>query len=120
MHLYVRMSKNSEVSMDIKGQIVGMSNSGKSAWQIECELKIPDTTVSYIIRCFKETDSNENLLRSGYPHILTERDKNHLERASKLNQFTPLHHIINQLPLNTSIGTCQMALKECDVNQYEV
>jgi transposase len=91
--------------MDIKGQIVGMSNSGKSARQIGRELGIPDTTVSYIIRRFKETGSNENLPRSGRPHILTERDKNHLERASKLNRFTPLRHIVNQLPLNASIGT---------------
>ena len=33
--------------MDIKGQIVGMSNSGESARQIGRELDVPHTTVSY-------------------------------------------------------------------------
>lgn len=105
--------------MDMKGRIIGMSSCGKSSRQIGHELSIPYTTVSYVIRRFKKTGSNENLPRSGRPSILTERDKNHLERASKLNRFTPLRHIVSQLPLNVSIDTARRALKECGTNQYE-
>ena len=105
--------------MDTRGQIVGMSNAGKSAREIGRELGISDSTVSYIIRRYKKTGSNENLPRSGRPSILTERDKNHLERAVKLNRFTPLRHIASQLPLNASIDTCRNALKERGMDQYE-
>jgi len=85
-----------------------------------------DVNLVYLILPFrtlldgtKKTGSNENLLRSGRPSILTERDKNHLERAVKLNRFTPLRHIASQLPLNASIDTCRNALKERGMNQYE-
>lgn len=113
------MPKKPEISMDVKGQIIGMSNSGKSARQIGRELGISDTTASRVIRRFKETGSNENRPRSGRPSILTERDKNHLTRITKSNQFTPLRQIVNQLPLNVSIDTARKALKERGLNQYD-
>ena len=96
-----------------------MINCNKSARQIRLELNIPYSTISYIVWQFNKTGSNENLPRSGRPSILTKRDKNHLERMSKVNRFTPLRHIIGQLPLNVSVNTAWRALKEQGINQYE-
>ena len=113
------MPRGLELSIEIKGQIIGMINCNKSARQIGLELNIPYSTISYIVRRFNKTGSNENLPRSGCPSILTKCDKNHLERMSKVNWFTPLHHIVGQLPLNVSVDTAWRALKERGINQYE-
>ena len=77
------MPRSKELSMDIKGQIVGMANSGKTARQIGRELDIVDTTISYVLRRFRMTGSNENAPRSGRPSILTNRDKTHLATIVK-------------------------------------
>ena len=108
-----------ELSIETKGQIIGIADSGKSAQQIGSKLGIADTTVSYILRRFRMTGSNENRPRSGRPSLLTKRDKNHFERSIKLNRFTPLRQIINQIPLNISTDTARRALKERDMNQYQ-
>jgi transposase len=112
------MPRSKELSMELKGQIIGMANSGKSARQIGSELGIADTTISYVLRRFRMTGSNENMSRSGRPSILTERDKNHLERTAKLNRFTSLRQIINQVPINASVDTARKALKERNMNQH--
>ena len=61
------MPRSQELSMEIKGQIVGMASSGKSARQIGRELGIADTTVSYALQRFRMSGSNKNAPRSGRP-----------------------------------------------------
>ena len=98
--------------MDVKGQIVGMVNSGKNARQIGCELGIANTTVSYVLRRFRMTGSNENTPRTGRPSILTNCDKTHLATIIKRNHFIPLCEVTNQLPTKVSRWTVNEALKE--------
>src|SRR6184192_1971569 len=99
------MPRGPELSMDLRGQIIGMANCNKSARQIGHELGIPHTTVSYAIKRFRKTSSNEDLPRSGHPSKLTECNKNVLGRIVKKNQFQPLNEITNQLPVNVHIHT---------------
>src|SRR5438270_5942343 len=77
-----KMPKTSEISMDTRGQIVGMSNAGKSAREIGRELGISDSTFRTLLDGTKKTGSNENLLRSGRPSILTERIRTTLRGLS--------------------------------------
>lgn len=105
------MPRSNELSMELKGQIVGMASCGKSARQIGRELGVADTTVGYILRRFKETGTNENLPRPGRPPVLTERDKNHLKTIVKRERFTSLREITNQLPM-ASRWTLSNTLKE--------
>ena len=112
------MLQGPEISTELKGIIIGMANSSKSAWQIALELDKLYSTITYVIRCFKKTQSTKNLPRSGRPSLLTKCDKNHLVRAVKANRFKPLHDITNQLPINCSIDTACNALKEYGVGSF--
>ena len=112
------MPRGVELSSDVKGQIIGMSNSNKSARQISRELNIPHSTISYAIERFRKTGSNNNLPRSGRPSLLTERNMNMLGRTIKKNRFTPLKEVINQLPITVNVRTARNALKERDINLY--
>src|SRR3954462_7972101 len=96
----LEMPRGQELSVELRGQIVGMMHANKSIRQIALELGIPHTTVAYAIQRFKKTGSSENLPRPGRPPILTKRDKNHLARAVKLNHFKLLQEITNQQPFN--------------------
>ena len=112
------MPRGPEISTELKGIIIGMANSSKSARQIALELGKPYSTIMYVIRCFKKTQSTKNLPRSGCPSLLTKRDKNHLVRAVKANHFKPLRNITNQLPINCSIDTARNALKEYGIGSF--
>jgi transposase len=81
------MPRSKELSKEVKGQIVGMASLGKSARQIGRELGISDTTISYVLRRFRMTGSNENAPRSGRPPILINLDETHLATIVKRNQF---------------------------------
>ena len=107
-----------ELSSDVKGQIIGMSNSNKSARQISRELNIPHSTISYTIERFRKTGSNNNLPWSRRPSLLTERNMNMLGRTIKKNRFTPLKEVINQLPITVNVRTAWNALKEHNINLY--
>ena len=113
------MPRGPNLSVELRGQIVGMRRSNKSIRQIALELDIPHSTVADTIQRFKQTGSNENVSGSGRPPILTKRDKNHLARTVKLNHFKSLKEITNQLPFNVSIDTIRNALKEQGINQYQ-
>jgi transposase len=112
------MPQNPQLSSDIRGQIIGMSRSNKSAREIGRELGISYTTVAYTIRRFKKTGSNANMPKSGRPTLLTERDKNHLARTVKTNRFKPLREIVNHEPINVSVDTARRGLKERGVDHY--
>lgn len=118
IHLTLKMPRGPELSVELRGQIIGMMSSNKSTRQIGLELGLPHTTVAYAIQRFKKTGSSENISRPGRPSILTKRDKNHLARMVKLNRFKPLHEITNQEPINISIDTARNALKERGINRY--
>lgn len=101
-----------ELTMDIKGQIVGMSSCGRSIRQIGKELTLPYSTVRRTLVKFRKTGSVENEARSGRPKILSERDKNHLEIAVDRNHFSTLRDISNNIPTDASRWTVSRSLKE--------
>src|SRR5215212_3378386 len=104
--------------MELKGIIIGMANANKSAQQIASELDKSHSTVSYIIKYFKKTQSNKNMPRSRHPTLLTKHDKTHLGRITKLNHFKSLYEITNQLPINYSLDTTWNMLREHSINSY--
>ena len=112
------MPRGQELSVEVRGQIVGMMRSNKSTRQIRLELGLPHSTIAYAIQHFKKTGSSENISRPGRPSLLTKRDKNHLTRMVKQNHFKPLHEITNQEPTKVSISTAQNVLKERGISQY--
>lgn len=112
------MPRGQELSIELRGQVVGMALANKSSRKIGDELGIPHTTIAYAIRRFKENNSNINRERSGRPAILTERSKNLLGRQAKLKRFKPLKEIANQLPVNVSLTVARKALKERGINHH--
>ena len=103
IHFAPKMPRGPELSIETRGQIIGMMQANKSARQIGLKLCIPHSTVAYAIQRFKRNGFNENISRPGRPSILTKCDKNHLTRTVKQNRFKPLHEIITQEPFNVSI-----------------
>ena len=49
IHTPFKMLRSKELLIEIKGQIISMTDSGKSAWQIGSKLGIADTMISYIL-----------------------------------------------------------------------
>ena len=115
---YLKMPRGQELSVEVRGQIVGMMCSNKSTWQIRLELGLPHSTIAYAIQRFKKTGSSENISRPGCPSLLAKCDKNHLTRMVKQNHFKPLHEITNQEPTKVSISIARNVLKERGISQY--
>ena len=112
------MPRGQELSVEVRGQIVGMMRSNKSTWQIGLELRLPHLTIAYAIQCFKKTGSSKNISRPGRPSLLTKHNKNHLTRMIKQNHFKQLHEITNQEPTKVFISTARNILKERGISQY--
>lgn len=112
------MPRGPQLSLELRGRIVGMAQANKTSREIGEELGIPHTTVAYAIRRFKENGSNNDRPRSGRPALLTERSKNLLGRVTKTNRFGALKDISNQLPVEISRQTTKRALNERGLNHH--
>ena len=63
---FIKMVRDGkELSTDLKETIIGLDQNGYSACKIAEFLSLNRRTVSYIIKCYRERDTVENLLRSG-------------------------------------------------------
>ena len=71
----LKMPRNSELSDFQKGEIVGYQRNGRSLKDISKELNIPKSTVAFVIKKWKMIGDCRNVLRSGRPKKLTDKDR---------------------------------------------
>ena len=69
------MPRNSELSDFQKGKIVGYHRNDRSLKDIFKELNIPKPTVAFVIKKWKMNGDYRNMLRSGIPKKLTDKDR---------------------------------------------
>jgi len=86
-----------ELSTNTKEAIVSLYNSGIKQSEISRRLSIPKTTISDILKRFKQRGSVENKSRNGAPRKLTDRDTRGLIRLVKDNRRKSLNEITNVL-----------------------
>ncbi|KAF8785623.1 hypothetical protein HNY73_011140 [Argiope bruennichi] len=75
-------TKSKEVSLDMRTHIVNLNKSGKSYREIQKMVKLPFTTIGYIVRKYKNTGRVENERRPGSPSKLTSRNKRSIVKAA--------------------------------------
>ena len=75
--------KKKEMSPDLKKVAVDLFKNGEKISDIARVLQQPRSTISDIIRRFKETGTVENRMRSGRPHTMDYRDYRQLEKIVK-------------------------------------
>jgi transposase len=95
--------RGNEVSKVNRERIIGAYLTGIKQRNISIQLNIPTSTVSDIIKRYKETGSTEPKQRSGRPKILNERDTRALKRIIRTDRFSPLGDVTNKF--NTSLDT---------------
>jgi transposase len=95
--------RGKELLKSKRERIIGAYLSGIKQRIISTQFGIPTSTVSDIIKRYKERGSTEPKERPGRPKILTERDTRTLKHIVRTDRFSPLGDITNKL--NTSLGT---------------
>lgn len=88
--------KSKELSDGSKDQIVSLFQQGISLHQIGKRLKIPYSTVQFIVKKFR-TSSTDNLKRSGRPKSLSERDVRTLVKIVSKNPKTSAPELATHL-----------------------
>jgi len=84
-----------ELSTDTKEAIISLYNSGIKQSEISRRLSIPKTTISDILKRFKQRGSVENKSRNGTPRKLTDRDTRGLVRLVRDNRKKSMNEITN-------------------------
>ena len=95
--------RENEVSKANRERIISAYLTGTKQRVISTQLNIPTSTVSDIIKRYKETGSTEPKQRPGRPKILKERDTRALKRIIRTDQFSPLGDVTDKF--NTSLNT---------------
>lgn len=85
--------KGSELTPEVKIIVVEMYQSGQNVKNIANLLKIPRTTIAYVIKRFHQRGTTENVKRSGRPSMIDDRNYRHLERIVKRDRRAPLGEI---------------------------
>ena len=95
--------RGNEVSKANRKRIIGAYLTGTKQRVISTQLNIPTSTVSDIIKRYKETGSTEPKQRPGRPKILKERDTRALKRIIRTDRFSLLGDVTDKF--NTSLDT---------------
>ena len=85
--------KGKELTPEVKEVAVDLYEQGKNIKDIAEILSISRTTISYVIKKFRERGTVENIKRSGRPCLIKERDYRSLERLVKTDRRAPLGEI---------------------------
>ena len=91
------MPRNSELSGFQKGEIVGYHRKGRSLKDISKELNIPKSTMAFVIKKWKLNVDCRNMLLTGRPKKLTDKDRRVLAKEIRKNRTKPMAHILQEL-----------------------
>ncbi|KAG2457325.1 TCB1 transposase, partial [Polypterus senegalus] len=85
--------KSKELSVDLRDRIVSRHKSGEYYRNISAALKVPMSTVAYIIRKWKKFETTRTLPRAGRPSKLSDRGKRALVREVTKNPMVTLSEL---------------------------
>ncbi|GBO45167.1 hypothetical protein AVEN_62607-1 [Araneus ventricosus] len=88
MFAYGAISRNKDISADLRNLVISHWKNGKSVRCIGQILKFSKSTVFNIIRRFKKTNTVENKQRSGRPRTFSEREERWIVRQVHINPRT--------------------------------
>lgn len=84
-----KMKKRREHSIETRGKIQILSEEGYTHREIAKRLKIPRTSVTSILRRYREVGTNETKKRSGRPRCTSTSEDKHIIVMSKRNRRLP-------------------------------
>lgn len=96
------MPKRKELDQSVKDLIIAKHQKKKSYRCIAEGLKVPVSTVGYIIKKWKEFGTTKNMPRSGAPRKISERCRRRIMRTVQNDPFVTREEIQNDL---SSMGT---------------
>ena len=96
------MPKRKELEQSVKDLIIAKHQNKTSYRCIAERLKVPVSTVGYIIKKWKESGTTKNMPRSGAPRKITERCRRKIMRTVRNDPFVTSEEIQNDL---SSMGT---------------
>ncbi|GFW81997.1 paired domain-containing protein [Trichonephila clavipes] len=101
--------KTKEISLDMRKHITELHKEGKSFREKGKLLKLPFTTVVYIVKKYLETGSVENKPIPGGPSKLTSRAKRMIVRSATNKPMASAQNIANEL-LSLSLSSCNVSV----------
>ncbi|KAL1917153.1 uncharacterized protein VTP21DRAFT_4809 [Calcarisporiella thermophila] len=105
-----------ELSDALRGQIIGLFQSGTTHREISKMTGVPKSTVGSTIKRWLKTGSETPAKRPGRPRIMKERDLRKLERLIKQNRNAPLRIITSEFNMGNDVKvserTIQRTLRE--------
>ncbi|GBC42273.1 transposable element tc3 transposase, putative [Rhizophagus irregularis DAOM 181602=DAOM 197198] len=111
------MTHYTELSPQEKGKILAyMENFNPT--QIARKMGRDPTTIRRFIDKYKKTGKTENLLRSGWPSVFNNNEKNALINEVTKNRREPLHEVINKLKLSCSLTTAKQTLYDAGIHSH--
>ena len=88
-----KKKKKKKLTPEVKQTAADLYQQGRNVKDIAEILNIPRTTISYVIKKFRERGSTENSQRPGRPCLIQDRDYRQLERLVKNDRRAPLGEI---------------------------
>lgn len=116
--------RGKDLDVQTKETILSMVRSGLKSSKVAEILEIHKSTVSKVLKRYRERGNNENAPRKGHPKLLTVRGENALTRIVKKGRRKTLNDITAELnsdtPVKLSRRTVQRELKRLGYNRRTV
>jgi Mn-dependent DtxR family transcriptional regulator len=106
------MGKVPELSLAVRGQIVGMRNANLTLQQIATALKISKSTASRTLQRVQETGCYESRKRSGQPKKLDDRMLHKIRRLATINPFISSAEIVSDLRTSGLRTPCARRIRQ--------
>ena len=104
-----KMPKTRELSE--RGEIVGLFKGDQSVRNIEDILKIPKSTVQYVIKQYRDEGMVSTASRSGRPPLLSEQDERQLVRTARKNRQATLSEITEEFNKSLTVSASSRTIQ---------
>lgn len=106
------MGRGKSIPVIKRGQIIALWQDGASDQHISEQLEVHIKSVRSVINKFKETNTLEDLERSGRPRATTPREDRHLRLLSRREKFLTAEDLWKQTDLGVTSRTVRNRLNE--------
>lgn len=91
------MVKTAEISPSVRCKVIELKNEKKTYREIAKMLKLPVSTVGYIIKTVMDTGSLLTKRRTGRPKVLSERQERSIVLHARKHPFTSAQELVNMV-----------------------
>jgi transposase len=106
-----KMPKTRELSDFERGEIVGLFKGDHSVRNIADILKIPKSTVQYVIKQYRDEGMVSTASRSGRPPLLSEQDERQLVRTARKNRQATLSEITEEFNKSLTVSASSRTIQ---------